>query len=166
MLTYATVLFLNLVNYFLGKFWSSSAAFRAPQPTFIYYPFYKFYPLTNDLTPFREKHPLTNDLTPFRENSIDKWLNPFGKKFVISANYRQINTQLFPRRLIHVYVNETPLTNDLTFFIEKFVISVNFRQINTQLFTRRPSNPCLCKRNPIDEWPNPFRRKIFYFGRF
>ena len=139
MLTYATVLFLNLVNYFLGKFWSSSAAFRAPQPTFIYYPFYKFYPLTNDLTPFREKHPLTNHLTLF------------GEKFVISANYRQINTQLFPRRLIHVYVNETPLTNDLTFFIEKFVISVNFRQINTQLFTRRPSNPCLCKRNPIDE---------------
>ena len=83
MLTYATVLFLNLVNYFLGKFWSSSAAFRAPQPTFIYYPFYKFYPLTNDLTPFREKHPLTNDLTPFREkHPLTNDLTPFRENSI------------------------------------------------------------------------------------
>ena len=115
MLTYATLFFLNLVNYFLGKFWSSSAALR--HNLLLYYPFYKFYPLTNDLTPFREKHPLTNDLTLF------------GEKFVISANYRQINTQLFPRRLIHVYVNETPLTNDLTFFGENLL----FRQILDRL---------------------------------
>ena len=108
MLTYATVFFFNLVNYFLGKFWSSSAAFRAPQPTFIYYPFYKFYPLTNDLTPFREKHPLTNDLTLFSE------------KFVISVNFRQINTQLFTRRPIHVYVNEISIFRRKILYIRPF----------------------------------------------